>query len=263
MSPDAATTIKVEGVTFSYGGKETLSDVNFEAKAGEFIGLIGPNGSGKTTLMRCINGLLRPSKGTIYMDGKSTSGMKIKDIAMICANVPADCNEDFSLTVQELVFLGRYPHVNSMWWESRQDETVVAEAIKKFRLEGLINRRLNELSSGEKARALLAKAVVQQPKILLADEPSAHLDLRYQLEVMETLWELSRQGVTVLTASHDMNLTSKFCDRVVMLNGGRTVATGRPVDVITAERIRDVYGVEVSVFRDGDEVFSIPRKSIR
>jgi iron complex transport system ATP-binding protein len=263
MSPEAAVTIKVEGVSFSYGGKETLSDINFEARAGEFIGLIGPNGSGKTTLMRCINGLLRPSKGTIYMEGRSTSGMKIKDIARICANVPADCNEDFSLTVQELVFLGRYPHVNSMWWESRQDETVVAEAIKKFRLEGLINRRLNELSSGEKARALLAKAVVQQPKILLADEPSAHLDLRYQLEVMETLWDLSRQGVTVLTASHDMNLTSKFCDRVVMLNAGRTVATGRPVDVITAERIRDVYGVEVSVFREGDEIFSIPRRSIR
>jgi iron complex transport system ATP-binding protein len=263
MSPEATSMIKVEGVTFSYGGKETLSEINFEAMTGEFIGLIGPNGSGKTTLMRCINGLLRPSKGTIYMEGKSTAGMKIKDIAKICANVPADCNEDFSLTVQELVFLGRYPHVNSMWWESKQDETVVAEAIRKFRLEGLVNRRLNELSSGEKARALLAKAVVQQPSILLADEPSAHLDLRYQLEVMETLWDLSRQGVTVLTASHDMNLTSKFCDRVVMLNAGRTVAMGRPADVITAERIRDVYSVEVSVFREGDEIFTIPRKSIR
>ena len=263
MCPDQDVMVQADNVTFGYGGKTTLNDVSFQAKAGEFIGLIGPNGSGKTTLMRCINGLLRPQKGSVFIDGKSIEKMKLKEIAKLCANVPADCSEDFSLTVQELIFLGRYPHVDGMWWESKSDENVVLDAIKEFRLEELVDRHLNELSSGEKARALLAKAVVQKPKVLLADEPSAHLDLRYKLEVMENLHNLSRQGVTVITASHDMNLTSKYCDRVIMLGYGKMVAIGKPEEVITAELIREVYGVEVSVFKDGDEIFAIPRRSIR
>lgn len=213
--------------------------------------------------MRCINGLLRPQRGTITIDGKNIEKMKIKDVAKICANVPADCNEDFNLTVQELIFLGRYPHVDGMWWESKRDEGIVLEAIKQFKLEHLVDRRLNELSSGEKERALLAKAIVQKPKVLLADEPSAHLDLRYKLEVMENLKEMASQGVTVITASHDMNLTSKFCDRVVMLSEGRIIAAGKPSEVITEERIREIYNVEVSIFKDGDEIFAIPRRSIR
>ncbi|OPY32399.1 MAG: Cobalamin import ATP-binding protein BtuD [Methanomassiliicoccales archaeon PtaU1.Bin124] len=261
MAPDAMVTIS--DVHFTYGGKETLKGITFDARAGEFIGLIGPNGSGKTTLMRCINSMLRPQKGTIIVDGKDVSKLKVKEVARICANVPADCNEDFNLSVQELVFLGRYPHVDGMWWESKRDESVVKETMHKFELDNLAGRKLSELSSGEKARALLAKAVVQAPKVLLADEPSAHLDLRYQLEVMERLRELSRQGVCVITVSHDMNLTSKYCDRVLMLDQGNIAAMGRPSEVITAERIRDVYGVEVSVFRDGDEIFAIPRKAIR
>lgn len=248
---------------FGYAGKETLHGVSFDAYPGEFIGLIGPNGSGKTTLMRCINGLLRPQKGSIVMDGRPVEKMKIKEVARICANVPADCNEDFSLTVQELVFLGRYPHVDGMWWESKKDEGVVIQAIKQFNLEALVDRKLSELSSGEKERALLAKAVVQNPKVLLADEPSAHLDLRYKLEVMENLKEMSRQGVTVITASHDMNLTSKFCDRVIMLSSGKVIANGKPSEVITEERIREIYNVEVKVFRDGDEIFAVPKRSIR
>jgi iron complex transport system ATP-binding protein len=261
MAPDVL--VKADDVHFSYGGKETLKGVTFEARAGEFIGLIGPNGSGKTTLMRCINALLRPQQGTILVDGRDVSKLKPKEVARICANVPADCNENFNLSVQELVFLGRYPHVDGMWWESKRDETVVLETMRKFELEHLAHRRLTELSSGEKARALLAKAVVQAPKILLADEPSAHLDLRYKLEVMERLQELSRQGVCVITASHDMNLTSKYCDRVMMLGQGKMVALGPPAEVITAERIRDIYGVEVSIFHDGDEIFAIPRRAIK
>ncbi|QLH74411.1 MAG: ABC transporter ATP-binding protein [Methanomassiliicoccales archaeon] len=255
--------VKVEDVSFGYAGKEILHGISFEARPGEFIGLIGPNGSGKTTLMRCINGLLRPQHGSIVMDGRRVDRMKIKEIARICANVPADCNEDFNLTVQELIFLGRYPHVDGMWWESKKDEGIVMEAIKEFKLEALVDRKLNELSSGEKERALLAKAVVQRPKVLLADEPSAHLDLRYKLEVMENLKALSKQGVTVITASHDMNLTSKFCDKVIMLGSGKVIAMGKPADVITEDRIRDIYNVEVSVFRDGDEIYAIPRRAIR
>jgi iron complex transport system ATP-binding protein len=255
--------VKVCGITFGYNGKNTLNDINIECRRGEFLGLIGPNGSGKTTLLRCINGVLKPKVGTIFVDGKNIDKMKIKEIAKICANVPTDAAEDLALTVHEFVFLGRYPYVSGMWWESKDDEQIVDDALKTFKLEALSHRKLSELSSGEQSRVLLAKAVVQRPQVMLVDEPSAHLDLRYKMEVMEELHALSRTGITVITASHDLNLMSKFCDRVMMIGQGRIVSFGLPPDVMTEQNIREVYGVEVKVFREDDEIYAIPKRSIR
>ncbi len=264
MEPETKTiTVQVNGISFGYNGKNTLEGIDLVCSKGEFIGLIGPNGSGKTTLLRCINGVLKPKVGTIFVEGKNIDKMKIKEIARVCANVPTDAAEDLTLTVHEFVFLGRYPYVSGMWWESKDDEEIVDKAIATFKLEHLVNRKLNELSSGEQARVLLAKAVVQRPQVMLVDEPSAHLDLRYKLEVMEELRSLARSGITVITASHDLNLMSKFCDRVLMISQGKIVSFGNPVDVMTEENIRDVYGVEVTMFRDGDEIYAIPKRSLR
>jgi iron complex transport system ATP-binding protein len=264
MAPESGTiTVRINGISFGYNGKNTLNDINLECAKGEFVGLIGPNGSGKTTLLRCINGVLKPKVGTIFVDGKNIDKMKIKEIARVCANVPTDAAEDLTLTVHEFVFLGRYPYVSGMWWESKDDEEIVDRAISTFKLEGLVKRKLNELSSGEQARVLLAKAVVQRPQVMLVDEPSAHLDLRYKLEVMEELRSLARSGITVITASHDLNLMSKFCDRVLMISQGKIVSFGLPADVMTEENIRDVYGVEVRIFREDDEIYAIPKRSIR
>jgi iron complex transport system ATP-binding protein len=264
MEPETGTVnVKVSGISFGYNGKTTLDGIDLECARGEFIGLIGPNGSGKTTLLRCINGVLKPKVGTIFVEGKNIDRMKIKEIARICANVPTDAAEDLTLTVHEFVFLGRYPYVSGMWWESKDDEAIVDKAIATFKLESLVNRKLTELSSGEQARVLLAKAVVQHPQVMLVDEPSAHLDLRYKLEVMEELRSLSRSGITVITASHDLNLMSKFCDRVMMISQGKIVAFGLPADVMTEENIRNVYGVEVRIFCEEDEIYAIPKRSIR
>ena len=255
--------VKVCGITFGYDGKDTLKDINIECGRGEFVGLIGPNGSGKTTLLRCINGVLKPKMGTIFVDGRNIDKMKIKEIAKLCANVPTDAAEDLALTVHEFVFLGRYPYVSGMWWESKDDEQIVEGALKTFKLEALAHRKLCELSSGEQSRVLLAKAVVQRPQVMLVDEPSAHLDLRYKMEVMEELHALSRTGITVVTASHDLNLMSKFCDRVLMISQGKIVSFGLPSEVMTEQNIREVYGVEVRVFREDDEIYAIPKRSIR
>jgi iron complex transport system ATP-binding protein len=256
-------TVKVCGISFGYNGKNTLNDINIECGRGEFIGLIGPNGSGKTTLLRCINGVLKPKVGTILVDGKNIDKMKIKEIAKVCANVPTDAAEDLALSVHEFVFLGRYPYVTGMWWESKDDEAIVANALKTFKLEALANRKLSELSSGEQSRVLLAKAVVQRPQVMLVDEPSAHLDLRYKLEVMEELRSLARSGITVITASHDLNLMAKFCDRVLMIGGGKIVSFGLPADVMTEQNIEEVYGVEVRLIREDGEIYAIPKRSIR
>jgi iron complex transport system ATP-binding protein len=259
----AEVTLKIEDVVFGYDSGDTLKGITIEAKRGQFIGLIGPNGAGKSTLLKCINGALRPKSGAIFMDGKAVAGMKPKEIARICANVPADCADDLSLNVHEFVFLGRYPFVEGMWWESRKDEDIVKKAIATFKLEKLVNRKLTELSSGERERVLLAKALVQEPKVMLVDEPSAHMDLRYTLEVMENLKDLALSGVTVIAASHDLNLTSRYCDLVIVLGGGRIVAAGKAVDIITPELVREVYGVEAVIHRDGDEIYAIPKRAVR
>jgi iron complex transport system ATP-binding protein len=263
MVDEPQVSIKIEGVQFGYNGTEVLKGVEFEGKRGEFIGLIGPNGSGKSTLMRLMNGILRPLVGTIWMEGRELDKMKVDEIAKVCANVPTEFSEDFNMSVQDLVFLGRYPFAKSLWWDKREDEEMVVEAMKKFGVYHLKDRRFTELSSGEGQRVLLAKAVVQCPRVLLVDEPSAHLDLKYKLEVMEHLRDMLSGSVTIVIASHDLNLLAKYCDKVMILSKGKIVAFGTPEEVITAEMVESVYGVEVVILKDGQDIYAIPRRTRR
>jgi len=261
--PDDKMVIRIEGLEFRYDASRTLDGVAFESNRGEFLGLIGPNGSGKTTLLRCINGLLKADGGVIYLEGRKVSEMKLAEIARICAGVPTDIPEDFNITVEDYVYLGRYPHVQGLWWEAEKDEKQVDEAIASFELGKLRKRKLFELSSGEKERVMLAKATVQEPKVMLVDEPSAHLDLKYKLEVMEFLHELSRKGITVIVASHDINLLVRYCDRVLIMKEGRVVKCGKPVDVMTEQLIREVYEVEAEVLHHSGEIFALAKRPLR
>ncbi len=263
MSYEGAVIIKIEDVTFYYESVKVLDGITIEVQRGEFLGLIGPNGSGKTTLLRCISGVLKPRVGVIYVDGQRIDKLKLIEVAQICASVPTELSSEFNLTVSDFVFLGRYPYVKGIWWESKEDEQIVEEVLKTFRIHHLADRKLSEISSGEKQRALLAKAVAQKPKVMLVDEPSAHLDLKYKLEVMEYLKELSRRKITIIAASHDVNLLSKYCDRIIILNSGKIVSFGRPEEVITEELIRKVYGVEATVMRNGNETFVVPKRPLR
>jgi iron complex transport system ATP-binding protein len=263
MPDEPKVSIKIEGVQFGYNGTNVLKDVEFEGKPGEFIGLIGPNGSGKSTLLRLINGILKPKMGTIMMEGRDLDKMKIEEIAKVCANVPTEFTEDFNMSVQELVFLGRYPFAKGLWWDNQEDEGMVVDAMKKFGIYHLKDRRFTELSSGEAQRVLLAKAVVQCPRVMLVDEPSAHLDLRYKLEVMEHLRDLLSGSVTIIIASHDLNLLAKYCDKVMILSQGKIVAFGRPEEVITSEMVEQVYGVEVVILKEGGDIYAIPRRTRR
>ncbi len=263
MSCDDELTVKVDNLSFSYGAKRnlcarTLKGITIDAKKGQLIGIMGPNGCGKTTFMRCINKVLKPQEGAIYIDGKDLDRLKMMEVAKICANIPADVPDDFHLSVEEFVALGRYPFVTGIWWEGAKDEELVRDAMKAYHVTHLKDRKLGELSSGEKARVLLAKGAVQQPKILLADEPSAHLDLKFKLQVMQALKDLSRQGVTVITASHDINLIAKYADLVIIISEGGIVSYGPPAEVINEDIIRAVYGVEVSIIRDNGELYVIP-----
>ncbi len=251
-------TVRADKISFGYTSKGTLRGIDIRANKGEFIGLMGPNGSGKTTLMRCLNRLLSIQDGSIYLINKDVKKMTMMDIARVCTTIPANVPDDFSLYVRDFVALGRTPYITSLWWERDEDERLVDEALEEFGIADYSKRRLTELSSGEKARVLLAKGVVQQPKVMLVDEPSAHLDLKYKLQVMESLRALARSGITVITASHDINLLTKYCDKIILLSKGEIVDFGTPSEVVTEDVIREVYGVEVSIIKKDDVIFILP-----
>ena len=253
--------LKVTDVEFGYKDERTLKGISFEINKGEFVALMGPNGSGKTTMMRCINRIMRIDGGRIEIDGQDVSGLTMQEISRICTTVPADTALDFSLTVRDYVSLGRSPYIKTIWWEDEEDERMIAEAMWDLGVANYANRRLQELSSGERARVLLAKGIVQTPKVLLVDEPSAHLDIKYKVQIMEILRELSRRGLTILIASHDINLLTRFCDRILLLSKGRILDYGAPKDVVTESSIEEVFDIKVKIVEEGGTIYVLPTGS--
>ena len=242
-------------------GYHANKDVRFTLPSGKLVGLIGPNGCGKTTMMRCINKMHIPTSGDILIDGESVLPKTPTEVARLVSNVPAEMTASFGLTVFETVMLGRYPHLQNMWWETDEDETLVQDTLKKFGIQHLQDRALNMLSSGEQQRVLIAKAYVQQPRLMLVDEPTSHLDMKYKLDVMEYLNAMVKKDMTILVAEHDISLMARYCDLCIIMKKGELVAIGDPKKVITPELIEDVYEVSASVGFDKDgELFVLPKR---
>ena len=242
-------------------GYHAVKDVSFSIPSGKLVGLIGHNGCGKTTLMRCINRMHDFQEGDIRVDGESVKGKTVNEIAKKVANVPAELRNSFGLTVYETVMLGRYPYLKNLWWETDEDETIVMDTMKKFGVHHLMNKQLNMLSSGERQRVLIAKAYVQEPRLMLVDEPTSHLDMKYKLNVMEYLRAMVKKDMTVLVAEHDISLMARYCDLCVIMKKGELVAVGDPKKIITEELIEDVYEVSSTVGLDRDgELYILPKK---
>ncbi len=239
---------EVKGIRFSYDSIPILEDVTFTAVSGEIQGVIGPNGSGKTTLLRCLNRTLSPKMGTVLLDGDDIRGLDRREVARRIGVVPQDPGTPFPFTVWEFVLMGRYPHQTHPFIERPRDLRAVEEALRLTDTLGLAKRLVTELSGGERQRVLLARALAQEPEVFLLDEPTAHLDIGHQLEVLELIRRLTveRDLITVLS-SHDLNLASRFCDRLLLLSKGRVCALGKPEEVISPEQLRRVYGVKVEV----------------
>ena len=237
--------IRFERLTVAYRGRPVLADVDLEIRPGERVALIGPNGAGKSTLLRAAAGILEPAAGRVSLGDTQLERLDRISIARRIAVVPQQTTLPFAATVEEVVGLGRLPHEDPFRGHRPADRAAVAAAIERVGLGHLLGRDARELSLGERQLVLVALAVAQAAPALLLDEPTVHLDLRHQVEVMELLVDLNeRDGTTILAVLHDLSLAAAFFPRLVLLDRGRVVADGTPAHVLTDERVREVFGVD-------------------
>jgi iron complex transport system ATP-binding protein len=226
----------------------TLDNVSVNIERGSLTGLLGPNGCGKTTLLKLLSGVLRPEHGTVSLNGISLTGRSRRDIARHLAVVPQETHPAFDYTVMEMVLMGRHPHLGVFELEGPRDLALAHDALTATGTEHLATRAYMTLSGGEKQRVVIASALTQAPDVLLLDEPTASLDLGYQLEVGSLLRRLNQErGVTMVLATHDLNLAASLCDRLILMRDGRLVAQGATRDVLTASIIRRIYDVDADV----------------
>ena len=244
--------VLLDGVTVTYRDRRVLDGVDLRIEAGERVALIGPNGAGKSTLLRVASGMLRPIAGHAELGGARVDTLDRLDVARRLAVVPQQATLPFATRVEEVVALGRLPHEHPLRGVRPADRAAIAGAIERVGVGHLLGRDARELSLGERQLVLLAMAVAQSAPVLVLDEPTVHLDLRHQVGAMELLVDLNeRDGTTVLAVLHDLNLASHFFPRLILLDRGRIVADGRPADVLTADRIHDVFGVDPGFVRLG------------
>lgn len=242
--------LRAERIAAGYGARRVLRTVDLVAKSGEFLALIGPNGAGKTTLLRVLARQLRPTAGTVSLDGVSIWEQSSNWTARRIALARSGRSGDRPVTVLESVSLGRAPHRGWLLPLVDADRDAVNVALALAGLDGFADRPVTELSDGESQRVALARALAQEPRVLLVDEPTAHLDLRYQAEVLDRLMELAESGMIVVAALHDLNLAARWADRIALLSNGELAAVGSPVEVLTPERLAAVYGAPVTVTAD-------------
>jgi iron complex transport system ATP-binding protein len=241
--------LEIKGISCGYGKRMVLHDVSFGISQGEFVGVIGPNGSGKTTLMRAINGFLPLTKGAILLEGRGIQRIARRELAQNVAVVTQSPEGVPPLSVEEFVLLGRIPHWGRLQLlETTKDVEVAERAMKLTKIDQLRRRMMEELSGGERQLVFVARAIAQEPRVLFLDEPTAHLDIGHQVQIMDLLSQLNRrQALTLVVVLHDLNLAGLYCDRLILLHEGRLHSIGPPPDVMTEEVIEGVYQTAVTV----------------
>ena len=251
--------IQVNDLCFSYPcGRQILRDISFSAESGSFLAVLGNNGAGKSTLLKCLDRLLRPQSGSVRLDGTELLALSMGDLARQVAFVAQNA-AGARMTVYDTLLLGRKPYIQ--WGVSQADRRIVDDTLRRMGLEEFAMRYLHQLSGGEQQKVLLGRALVQQPRLLLLDEPTSNLDLRNQYEVLDLVRQVCRErGITAVAVLHDLNLALRFCDRFLLLHGGTVHAVG-DASVVTAENLRTVYGVEAQVTQAAGETVVVVRSA--
>jgi iron complex transport system ATP-binding protein len=238
-------------VSFSYSDTPVLFSISFAFLQGEFVGIIGPNGSGKSTLLRLIAGITHPTSGTIRLNGTSLGELSRREIARRVAVVPQETTFVFPFSVLEVVLMGRSPHLGRFGLESAADLDIARSAMEATDTWFLRDRTMEEVSGGEKQRIIVARALAQQPAILLLDEPTNALDIRHQVDIYQLLQRLhDESGLTIVLVSHDLNLSARACERLILLHNGRVCRDGNPEEVMESSLLSEVYGTDLDVHTD-------------
>jgi iron complex transport system ATP-binding protein len=243
--------LEVQNLTGGYSDRAVVHDIHLSLIVGEWLSLVGANGSGKSTLLRLLSRILKPAQGVVLLDGKAIHQQSPRIVAQQLSLLPQQQTIPEGLTVEQLVALGRAPH--QAWWQwelSAVDRQKVRTAIEQTQLQNFIDRPVEELSGGERQRAFLALALVQEPKVLLLDEPTTYLDVHYQLELLELLRSLNQNHqLTIITVLHELNLASRYSDRIALLKDGCLNAIGKPDEVLTVDRLARVFGIHALILK--------------
>ena len=253
--------LTLEGVGYRYGSQWALRDISLEIGGGELVGILGPNGSGKTTLLKIADRILDPHDGTVSLKGQAIQSYSRPRLAREIGMVPQENHFQYAFSSLEVVLMGRFPRMGLFQFEGRQDLEVAYGAMEAAHCRELDQRPIDQLSGGEKQRVMLARALAQEPKLILLDEPTSFLDLRFKKEIFELLASLKNErGLGLVAVSHDIDLSARYCDRIVLLDRGKVYAEGRPDEVLTARNVEAVYNCPVTV--DRNPTTGSPRVSI-
>lgn len=243
--------IVVDNISFGYGKELILENLSQTFEDGKFYAILGPNGVGKSTFIRCINKILKCSEGSISIDGRDVNDIDLKEMAKIIGYVPYSSGDSFSLSVVDTVLMGRHPH--SKFGSLVTDLKKVHEVLEQLEITDLALREVNSLSAGQRQKVMLARGLVQDPKVLLLDEPTSNLDVRHQLEVTKILDDLCREkGITVIMICHDLNIAAKYADELILMYDKKVFSRGTPSEVLTADNLKTVYGVETTVLEHNE-----------
>ena len=245
--------IEAKAIDFHYNTTKVIHGVSMSLSSGEFLGIIGPNGAGKSTMLRLLCGILKPNQGRVLLFGKEIANQSHKLIAQQIAFVPQETHFALDFPVNEIVRMGRYPYKRPFQREDAADRRAIDRALEAANVTGLRARPINSLSSGERQRVVIARALSQSPRILLLDEPTSHLDLHHQFAIMELLKKLNANGISIVVVHHDLNLASLYCQNLMLMHDGRIFAQGKPGDLLTERTLKQVYGADVKIVRHPDK----------
>lgn len=240
--------LEIKDLEFGYNEDLVIKGVSFNIEKGKFISIIGPNGSGKSTLLKTINHLYNPTSGSILVDEININNMKKRDLAKKIALVPQDTVVDYDFTVEEIVLMGRHPYKSRFQKEDEGDYKIINESLEKTNTLKLKKRLITEISGGERQRVFIAKALAQKPSIILLDEPTSHLDINHQMDILNLLKKLNKeQGTTIILVIHDINLAARYSDEIILINKGEISDMGKPEDIITSDNIENIYNLKVAI----------------
>ncbi len=253
--------LSINNISFKYDSK-VLDNITFSVKKGSFLGIIGPNGSGKTTLLKIISNILKPATGAVFINDKAINSMNNKEIAKQMG-VVLQHQGIYPFTAYEVVLMGRIPHLTCFQNETIGDFKIVQSMMQITGIWKFKNKLITELSGGEKQKVIIARALAQEPGVLLLDEPTTHLDIHHQIAILDILKDLSREGITIVSVFHDLNMAAKYCDSLIFMNSGKVISAGTPEVVLTQENIKSVFGIFASVNRHPltNSIYIIPHNS--